>query len=105
MLLRHANGCHGWGCFSCGHMLSRKRKAEELEETRKKEEQLMEERRKELLNEEDGYWRKRMAAEQEQRLLVDGISAPADVSRFLSYYRLSHSEDAHVWRPRLWACQ
>ena len=41
---------------------------------------MMEERRKELLNEEDGYWRKRMAAEQEQQLLVDGISAPAEVS-------------------------
>lgn len=39
----------------------------------------MEERRRELLNEEDGYWRKRMAAEQEQRLLVDNISAPAEV--------------------------
>ena len=75
--------------------MCRKRKAEELEEARKKEELMMEERRKELLNEEDGYWRKRMAAEQEQQLLVDGITAPAEVSsNFSSSYGLPHA--SHV---------
>ena len=86
--------------------MCRKRKAEELEEARKKEEMLMEERRKELLNEEDGYWRKRMAAEQEQQLLVDGITAPAEVSRSLSLSsKLPHELYILVLRAARVSCE
>ena len=67
---------------------------------------MMEERRKELLNEEDGYWRKRMAAEQEQQLLVDGITAPAEVSRNLALpNKLPHEFYVHLLRAAKVPCE
>ena len=66
----------------------------------------MEERRKELLNEEDGYWRKRMAAEQEQQLLVDGITASAEVSCVLPLSNdLSREFYVYVLRAAKVSCE